>query len=102
MNSLKKIIVVLAFALIGYTSVGAAGSFSFSMGTDDFYLSVGNYDYLPYAYDVDPGYVAPPVNFYNMMGDYGAWVTVPTFGQVWRPYVDASWRPYTNGHWIYT
>lgn len=102
MKNLKKGILVMAFVLMGLTSAHAAAGFSLSMGTDDFYLSVGNYDYLPYAYDVAPGYPAPQINFYNVMSDYGTWVYVPTFGQVWRPYVDYAWRPYVYGHWIYT
>lgn len=92
----------MALVLMGFTSARAASNFSLSVGTDDFYLSVGNYDYLPYSYDVNPGYVAPRINFTEVMADYGNWVYVPTFGQVWRPYVDSSWRPYSNGHWIYT
>jgi hypothetical protein len=102
MKNWKQKFMVIALVLMGFTSAHAASNVSFSVGTDDFYLSVGNYDYLPYAYDVNPGYSAPPINFVNVMADYGGWVYVPTFGQVWRPYVDASWRPYVNGHWIYT
>src|SRR5262245_2832400 len=102
MKTWKQRFMVIALVLMGFTSAHAASNVQFSVGTDDFYLSVGNYDYLPYAYDVNPGYAAPPVNFVNVMGDYGNWVYVPTFGQVWRTYVDASWRPYVNGHWIYT
>lgn len=102
MKNWKTHLIVIAIVLMGLTSAHAAGSFSLSLGTDDFYLSVGNYDYLPYAYNSNPGYPEPQINFYNVMSDYGSWVYVPTFGQVWRPYVDASWRPYTNGHWIYT
>ena len=36
------------------------------------------------------------------MSDYGAWVSEPSFGQVWRPYVHRGWRPFTQGHWSYT
>jgi hypothetical protein len=36
------------------------------------------------------------------MADYGSWVSLSPFGQVWRPYVRSSWRPYVNGHWTYT
>jgi hypothetical protein len=99
-----KICLVIAFVfalvLVGTTTADAA--VSFQMGTNDFYLSVGDYDYLPYAYQNDPGYSPPQINFYRMMSQYGRWVRVPTFGRVWRPYASHGWRPYTYGHWIYT
>ena len=90
---------VLAFA--GATTADAAGV-SFKIGTGDFYLSVGDYDYLPYAYQNNPGYSPPQINFHQMMSQYGSWVSVSPFGQVWRPYASSGWRPYAYGHWIYT
>jgi hypothetical protein len=92
---------ISALALVGVASAGAA-NVSFRMGTGDYYLSVGDYDYLPYAYQNDPGYSPPQINFNKMMSQYGRWVKVSPFGQVWRPYASAGWRPYTYGHWIYT
>src|SRR5262249_20056118 len=80
----------------------AHASASFTLGTDNFYLSVGDYDYLPYGYVADPGFAPPPVNFYVAMADYGSWVTVAQFGQVWRPYASYGWRPYLYGHWVFT
>lgn len=96
MRSISKYLGVVLLTLFGFTSSHAGGSFS--VGTDDFYLSVGDYDYLPYS----QAYVPGRVNFYNVMSDYGTWVTVSTFGRGWRPYADAGWRPYVNGHWIQT
>jgi hypothetical protein len=90
---------VLALVLV---PCAARADVSFSVGTDDFYVSVGNYDYLPYAYQTAPGYGAPGISFYDLMGDYGSWGSVDPFGRVWRPYASRSWRPYTYGHWIYT
>ncbi len=92
--------VALAIVLLSFTAANA--SVSFSLGTDNFYLSVGDYDYLPYAYETVPGYVPPRVSFYNVMSDYGVWVTVSTFRQCWQPYASFGWRPYSFGHWIYT
>ena len=37
-----------------------------------------------------------------MMSQYGIWVSVAPFGQVWKPYASNDWRPYTYGHWIST
>ncbi|WAC08028.1 MAG: hypothetical protein OS130_02180 [Thermodesulfobacteriota bacterium] len=89
---------VLVFAGAATASAGV----SFQIGTDNFFLSVGDYDYLPYAYQGDPGYSPPRINFYEMMSQYGRWVRVKPFGRVWRPYASYGWRPFTYGHWIYT
>ena len=89
---------VLVFAGAATASAGV----SFQIGTDNFFLSVGDYDYLPYAYQGDPGYSPPRINFYEMMSQYGRWVRVKPFGRVWRPYASYGWRPFTYGHWVYT
>ncbi len=41
---------------------------------------------------------------YNIddLDQYGMWITVPPYGEVWRPNVTADWRPFTFGHWDYT
>jgi hypothetical protein len=86
--------------LIAVAGQASAGGFSISIGTDNFYLSVGNYDYYQYAL---PYYrQTPRISFYDVMSDYGTWVWVQPFGQVWRPYVTVGWRPYVYGHWTYT
>ena len=89
-------------ALVLAGAANAQGGVSFRIGTNNFYLSVGDYDYLPYAYENDPGYSPPPINFNQMMSQYGRWENVSPFGQVWQPYASAGWRPYAYGHWIYT
>ncbi len=33
------------------------------------------------------------------LGNYGSWVDVPPYGDVWSPRVDAGWAPYYNGSW---
>ena len=102
MKNLKTAVIVLALLIGLGTLQPAKAGVSFSVGTGDFYLSVGNYDYLPYAYSTYPQYAPQRINFYDAMSDYGNWASVQPFGQVWRPYVDAGWRPYVNGHWINT
>ncbi len=102
MKTIKTAVIVLALLIGLGTAQSAKAGVSFSIGTGDFYLSVGNYDYLPYAYSTYPQYAPPSINFHDVMGDYGSWVAVQPFGQVWRPYADAGWRPYVNGHWINT
>ncbi|MCI0442544.1 hypothetical protein L0152_04915, partial [bacterium] len=102
MKIIKTAVIVLALLVgLGNAQPAKAGV-SFSVGTGDFYLSVGNYDYLPYAYSTYPQYTPPRINFYDVMSDYGYWVSVQPFGRVWRPYAESGWRPYVNGHWINT
>lgn len=39
--------------------------------------------------------------FYDELTPYGDWVSDPTHGYVWIPYVDAGFQPYqTNGYWV--
>jgi hypothetical protein len=102
MSKLKNIALILAFLMFGLTTANAGVSFSVGLGSGDYYQPVGDYDYLPYAYQTNPGYAPPRINFYDMMSQYGIWVSVAPFGQVWRPYASQDWRPYTYGHWIYT
>ena len=99
----KMMILVLTVVLLGAgfaDQTSADTGFSLSVGTDDFYLSVGNYDY--YSYGLPYYNRTPRISFYNVMGDYGTWVSLSPFGRVWRPHVRSTWRPYVNGHWTYT
>jgi hypothetical protein len=40
--------------------------------------------------------------FYEPLSPYGEWVSVPSYGRVWRPRVAAGWRPYYYGRWEWT
>lgn len=91
----------LAFAIFAAFHSAQAGV-SFTIGTDDFYLSVGDYDYLPYAFATSPSYVAPRISFHDALNDYGYWVDVSPFGPAWVPFASYGWRPYTQGRWIWT
>ena len=102
MSKLRNITLILALLLLGFTTVNAGVAFSVGLGSNDYYQPVGDYDYLPYAYQTNQGYASPRINFHDMMGQYGFWVSVAPFGQVWRPYASSDWRPYTYGHWIST
>jgi len=42
----------------------------------------------------------PPV-VVNELREYGEWITVPTYGNVWRPRVAAGWSPYVYGRWAW-
>lgn len=102
MNRLKNLFLMLALLLLGFTTAHAGVSFTISVGSGGYYQPVGDYDYLPYGYQTQTGQLPPRINFYDMMGQYGAWVSVDPFGQVWKPYASNDWRPYTYGHWIST
>jgi hypothetical protein len=95
-----RLVCISALVFAGVSTAGAG--VTFQIGSDDFFLSVGDYDYLPYAYQDNPGYTPPQINFTDMMGEYGLWVTVSPFGSVWQPHASSGWRPYMYGHWIYT
>jgi len=42
-------------------------------------------------------------DFYNELSPYGDWIDYPSYGQVWRPRVDAGFQPYaTDGRWEMT
>lgn len=100
MSKLRNITLILALLMLGFTTVNAGVSFNVGLGSNDYYQPVGDYDYLPYAYQTNQGYASPQINFHDVMGQYGFWVSVAPFGQVWRPYASNDWRPYTYGHWI--
>lgn len=95
-----------------FTAILIAGlaipAFSITIGLGGFYVSVGDYDYLPYNYGSAQNYgyaqqYAPQsINMGDVMGQYGNWVTSAQFGRVWQPYSAQGWRPYLYGHWMNT
>ncbi|MBI1388761.1 MAG: hypothetical protein GC154_09975 [bacterium] len=45
-------------------------------------------------------YVSPRISGHRDLDQYGDWVTVPSYGRVWRPTVTVSdWAPYRYGYW---
>lgn len=89
-----------------FTAILLAGiaipAFSITIGLGGFYVSVGDYDYLPYNFVSAPQYAPQSINFYDVMGQYGSWVNSAQFGRVWQPYSTQGWRPYLYGHWLNT
>ncbi len=96
MRHLKQALLILSIVFLSVAGANAATSIT--IGKGDFYISIGDYDYLPYGYQDR----IPRVSFYDVMSDYGTWVSVSPFGRAWRPYVYYDWQPYTYGHWTYT
>jgi Family of unknown function (DUF6600) len=39
---------------------------------------------------------------FGILAQHGQWITVPTYGSVWRPTVTAGWQPFTQGEWNWT
>ncbi|MEW6325619.1 MAG: DUF6600 domain-containing protein, partial [Nitrospirota bacterium] len=37
----------------------------------------------------------------GQLDPYGEWVSVSTYGRVWRPWVADGWRPYFYGQWLW-
>ena len=35
------------------------------------------------------------------LDNYGSWVDVPQYGNVWRPTVGVDWAPYRSGQWVW-
>jgi len=101
MKRTRNIALLLAVMVLGFCVSGQA--IPLTIGTGDFYVNVGDYDYLPYTYSTYPGgFNAPGMSFQPMLAEYGTWVSLQPFGQVWRPYTASGWRPFTQGHWTYT
>jgi hypothetical protein len=100
MSRFKNAVLILTMFFVSFTSLYANHNdprLSNGVVNDDFNQGVGHYDYLPYRSNAG-GSIA----FHTVLSDYGEWVTVSRFGQVWRPYASADWRPFTNGHWVTT
>jgi hypothetical protein len=89
-----------------FTAILIAGiaipAFSITIGLGGFYVSVGDYDYLPYNFVSAQQYAPQSINFVDVMGQYGSWISSAQFGRVWQPYSAQGWRPYLYGHWLNT
>ena len=38
----------------------------------------------------------------SYLSQYGVWVNVEPYGEVWQPNVRPGWRPFAYGHWIWS
>jgi len=91
MKTFKRSVLILLLLFASFSS--AEAGVSFTIGTDDFYLSVGDYDYLPYAFAASPSYVPQRISFYDALSDYGYWVQVRRLATlyIWSLDLDFSW-----------
>jgi hypothetical protein len=37
---------------------------------------------------------------FGFLGNYGTWVNVTGYGQVWRPHPVSGWSPFSRGEWV--
>jgi Family of unknown function (DUF6600)/BON domain len=94
----KSGFLITAILLVGI----AIPALSITIGLGDFYVNVGDYDYLPYNLASTPQYAPQAINFNDVMSQYGNWTNSQQFGRVWQPYSAQGWRPYLYGHWLNT
>jgi osmotically-inducible protein OsmY len=95
---MKKATLLIAILVFGIS----IPAFAIRIGFGDFYINVGDYDYLPYNIVSAPQYAPSTINFGDMMSQYGSWATDQQFGKVWQPYSAQGWRPYMHGRWMNT
>jgi hypothetical protein len=57
------------------------------------------YYYDPSSFDTSYNYVNEYIPGIDDLDDYGDWVSVSDYGNVWRPRVNAGWAPYEAGYW---
>jgi len=74
------------FSLITAVNLILTGCFPMQIQSDN---SNSTYD-SPRDYNIDE------------LNQYGQWIDVEHYGQVWKPSVVEGWEPYYNGHWIYS
>jgi hypothetical protein len=39
---------------------------------------------------------------FDELNQYGEWVSVSGYGEVWRPYASNDWRPFVYGRWVWS
>jgi osmotically-inducible protein OsmY len=95
---MKKTVLLITILVLGIS----IPAFSIRIGVGDFYVNVGDYDYLPYNLVSAPQNAPSAINFSDVMGQYGNWMPDQQFGQIWQPYSTNGWRPYMYGRWMNT
>ena len=53
------------------------------------------------AYNASSPYLDPSVGGTTDFAQYGNWVNVAGYGNVWSPYQTAGWAPYRDGRWAW-
>ena len=38
----------------------------------------------------------------NDLNNYGDWIYLSPYGEVWQPFVVSDWMPFQDGHWAYS
>ncbi|MGR4064484.1 MAG: DUF6600 domain-containing protein [Vulcanimicrobiaceae bacterium] len=54
------------------------------------------------AYNASSPYLDPSIAGSTDFAQYGTWVNVAGYGNVWNPYQSSGWAPYRDGNWTWT
>jgi len=74
------------FAIVTAANLFFTGCYPIQIQSD----TSGSYYDSPRDYNIDE------------LNQYGQWINIDHYGQVWKPSVVEGWEPYYNGHWIYS
>jgi Family of unknown function (DUF6600) len=47
-------------------------------------------------------YYDDTANYDQTLTEYGDWIMISPYGNVWKPFVANTWQPYYYGHWVYS
>ncbi|MFZ0454984.1 MAG: DUF6600 domain-containing protein [Ignavibacteriaceae bacterium] len=57
----------------------------------------------PNTYSTNPGsYYQNNGNYDQTLNEYGDWIAISPYGNVWKPFVVSTWQPYNYGYWVYS
>ncbi len=97
---MKRILIILIASLTSWAAIAQDDRYyeNSNGGGDDVYTSDG------YSQQQMDQPASSAQTFYDELDDYGRWVQIPEYGNVWVPLqAGAGFEPYlTNGHWEYT
>ncbi len=95
----RNLVIALGLVAVALPALGQQQAYDYQ----DEYSSAWNEESAGDAYQEVPDASVTFDTFRDGLAQYGEWVNVPTYGQVWRPArVTAGWRPYLHGRWEWT
>ena len=98
---LLALVAVSLAAVLAPAAPRAQDSWPDDRANDDGYYD-GRGDGYDVSVDLDAQGSMDPSEFQQPLSPYGDWVSVGSYGTVWRPHVAAGWRPYYYGRWEWT
>ncbi len=85
--SFFAVITLLTISGCGYSQIQSSNN-----GNDSSYYN--NYN--------APNDVYGGLNYDQTLNEYGDWIMIAPYGNVWKPFVSSNWQPFYYGHWVYT